>query len=154
MTGLPPGAPILFSALPQLGLGWLKTRYPWGPETSDCPLSTPWQAGSRGFPQPDTHPGPHGNCCQSSHGCPPRTPELWQDGGGGLPLPLFSHAYWPATNMDLNSQKIHSLYPKCWGTIMLTSMIIWGQSIHKMKMWQHFSCKPQHGLTHFCHWNG
>jgi hypothetical protein len=29
----------------------------WGPETSDCPLSIPWQAGCHGFPQPDTHQG-------------------------------------------------------------------------------------------------
>jgi hypothetical protein len=63
-----PGSPIfsqLFCCVQRcLGYPRLRNCYlwpPWGPETSDCPLSIPWLFGFNGFPQPDTNSGPRGN---------------------------------------------------------------------------------------------
>jgi hypothetical protein len=53
----------------------------WGSETSDCPLSNPWRAGFRGFPQPDTHPG-----CRS----PPSSARTEHQNSGGTRV--FSHS--------------------------------------------------------------
>jgi hypothetical protein len=69
-----PGVPTLFSALLRCpaSSGMPKTENllslaSGGPETSDCPLSTPWWAGFRDFSQPDTHPGPCGKHARPEH---------------------------------------------------------------------------------------
>ena len=113
LTEPPPGTPILFSALPRcpvvsgmpetenlLSLASVRPR--------DLRLFPPHPPGTgvRGFPQPDTHQGPHEECSVVPSVCPPRAPELWWD-TGSLPLPSFPHTHSPARRRIVEDDKLY-----------------------------------------------